>query len=170
MICAQRGGVPLIVVGVLATACAVTTAAIWTMHLTATSAGVPEFSKAVTATRTSDTLQDSDNRAALLRLFGAPALAPAAGGREIEGVKLQGIVSDKRGSGVALFSIDGAPSVRVRAGGRVRDGVTLVEIQRRHVVLQQGGRTVELALATRTMPQTAVPGGPGPSPAGPVSR
>ena len=155
-ICSQRGGVPLIVVGVLATVCAVTTAAIWIMHLTATSAGVPEYSKAVTATRTFDVPQDSDSRNALSRLLSAPASAPTTGGREIEGVKLQGIVSDKRGTGVALFSVDGAPSVRVRAGGRVRDGLTLVEIQRRHVLLEQGGKKFELVLATRAMPQTGL--------------
>ena len=156
IMCAQGGSAALIVVGILATACAVTTAALWIMHLTATSPGVPEFSKAVTFSKPSDTLQDADSRNALLRLFSATESAPTAGARPIEGVKLQGIVSDKRGTSVALFSIDGAPSVRLRPGERVRDGVTLVEIQRLQVLLEQGGRTVELKLPARATPQSAM--------------
>ncbi len=119
------------------------------MHLTANSSGVPEFSKAVALSPALDAAQASGGSDALARMFGAHA--PAAGSREVEGVQLQGIVSNRRGTGVALFSVDGAPPVRVRAGGLVRDGVTLVEIKQQQVVLERGGRTFELTLLKRSV-------------------
>ncbi len=152
----SRGSGALVVVGALAVAAAVTSAVIWVMHLSASSLGVPEYSKAVTASRALAVPETAASRDAVTRLFGAAAPAPTAGLREseMEGVQLLGIVSDRRGAGVALFSVEGAPPVRVRVGARVRDGVTLTEIHRRHVVLtqglSQGARTVELGLAARS--------------------
>ena len=180
--CGERGGAALAAIGMLAAACAVTSAVLWTMHLTANSSGVPEFSKAVALSPALDAAQAPAGSDALARMFGAPAQAPAAGTREIEGVQLQGIVSNPRGTGVALFSVDGAPPLRVRAGGLVRDGVTLVEIKQRQVVLERGGRTFELTLQKRSVPldapsdtrprnsQTHQPGGAVPSTAAPSVR
>ena len=149
----ERGGATLAVIGVLAMACAATSAVIWIMHLTANSTGVPEFSKAVTVT---EPTQMSGSRDALAQMFGAPVFASTKGAREIEGVQLQGIVSDKRGTGVALFSVDGASPVRVRAGALVRDGVKLLEIRQQQVLLERGGNTFELALVKRTGLQDAL--------------
>lgn len=148
----ERGSITLIFIGVLALACAVTSAAIWIMHLTAQRTDVPEFSKAVTVNAATSVLGGSD---AVAQMFGVPAGATSTGLQEINGVQLQGIVSDKRGTGIALFSIDGAAPVRVRVGGRVRDGVTLGEIHARHVLLERSGKRVELRLVART-PQPAV--------------
>ena len=149
----ERGSATLAVIGVLATACAVTSAVIWTMHLTANSISVPEFSKAVTVTETSQAPGGGD---VLAQMFGPPVFASTKGASEIVGVQLQGIVSDKRGTGVALFSIDGAPPVRVRAGALVRDGVKLLEIRQQQVLLERGGKTFELALVKRTGLQDAL--------------
>ena len=153
--CGERGGAALAAIGVLAAACAVTSAVLWTMHLTANSSGVPEFSIAVAPSPAHDAVQAPGGSDALARMFGAPAQAPSANTREIEGVQLQGIVSNPRGTGVALFSVDGGPALRVRAGGLVRDGVTLVEIKQQHVVLERGGKTFELALLKRSVPLDA---------------
>ena len=150
---AKRGGAILAVIGVLAAACALTSAVIWTMHLTANSISVPEFSKAVTVTETSQAPGGSD---VLAQMFGPPVFASAKGASEIVGVQLQGIVSDKRGTGVALFSVDGAPPVRVRAGALVRDGLKLLEIRQQQVLLERGGKTFELALVKRTGLQDAL--------------
>ncbi len=153
--CSEHGGAALAAIGMLAAACAVTSAVLWTMHLSANSSAVPEFSKAVAPSPALDAAQAPGASDALARMFGAPAQVPAAGTREIEGVQLQGIVSDPRGSGVALFSVDGAPPLRVRAGGQVRDGVTLVEIKQQQVVLERGGRSFELTLLKRSVPLDA---------------
>ena len=150
---AKRGGAILAVIGVLAAACALTSAVIWTMHLTANSISVPEFSKAVTVTETSQAPGGSD---VLAQMFGPPVFASAKGASEIVGVQLQGIVSDKRGTGVALFSVDGAPPVRVRAGALVRDGLKLLEIRQQQVLLERGGKTFELALVKRAGLQDAL--------------
>ncbi len=150
----QFGGMALTAIGVLAAAAAVTSAVIWGMHLTASSAGVPEFSKAV-AVKT--TPQSKDNVAAVTQMFGSSAAMPLSSSREIEGLKLLGIVADQRGTGVALFSIDGAAPVRVRSGGVVRDGVKLVEIQPRQVVLERGGKTIEMAVPARVASPSSKP-------------
>lgn len=151
---AKRGGAIVAVIGVLAAACALVSAVIWTMHLTANSISIPEFSKAVTVTETSQAPGGSD---VLAQMFGPPpVVASAKGASEIAGVQLQGIVSDKRGTGVALFSVDGAPPVRVRAGALVRDGVKLLEIRQQQVLLERGGKTFELALVKRAGLQDAL--------------
>jgi hypothetical protein len=150
-ITAGRSSVVLNGVGVLALAAALTSAGIWAMHVTAPSVDVPAYSKAVATVAAHDMRKTSGNADGLMRLFGASG--PAGGAREIEGVKLQGIVSSGDGKGWAVFSVDGAPSIRVRDGGRVRDGVVLIELRRRHVLLEQGGQTVELALPARIPPQ-----------------
>lgn len=145
----QYGGATLAGIAVLAVACALTSAVIWGMHLTAKSAGVPEYSKPVTASGGMEFAQGAAGRDAVARMFGGPA-GSVSTTREIEGVQLLGIVSDKRGTGVALISVDGAPPVRVRVGGQVRDGVTLLEIRERKVVLGRSGSTAELVLPART--------------------
>ena len=145
----QHGGTTLVGIAVLATACALTSAVMWAMHLTAKSADVPDYSKSVTASSGMEFAQGVAGREAVARMFGAPAGSVSAT-REIEGVQLLGIVSDKRGTGVALISVDGAPPVRVRVGGRVRDGVTLLEIRDRKVILGRSGSTAELILPART--------------------
>ena len=145
----QRGGATLVGIAVLATACALTSAVMWAMHLTAKSAGVPDYSKPVTANVGMESAQGVVGQDAVARMFGGPA-GSVSTTREIEGVQLQGIVSDKRGTGVALISVDGAPPVRVRVGGRVRDGVTLLEIRERKVILGRSGSTAELILPART--------------------
>ena len=157
-----RGSASWVVLAVVASAGAITSAVIWAMHLTASSAGVPEYSKAVAV---SAPTPEPGGRDAIAQMFGAPAAASTAGGREIEGVQLLGIVSAGRGAGVALFSVDGAPPVRVRAGAKLRDGVTLTEVQPRQVLLERGGKTFEFVLIKQPMPQGAVPqtGAPGTS-------
>lgn len=144
----EFGGAALIAIGFLASAAAVTSAVIWTLHLTATSRGVPEFSKAVVA---KTALPVKDNREALAQMFGAPVATAAAASRDIDGVKLLGIVADRAGTGVALFSIDGAAPVRVRSGSLVRDGVKLVEVRPQQVVLERGGSIIEIAAPARVM-------------------
>lgn len=148
----EQGSITLILIGVIALVCAMTSAVIWTLHLTVQSSDVPGYS---TAVRVNAASMAPGGRDAVAQLFGVPAVATSTETHEISGVQLQGIVSDKRGTGVALFSIDGAPPVRVRVGGRVRDGVMLEQIHARHVLLEQSGKRVELRLATRT-PQPAV--------------
>jgi hypothetical protein len=156
----QRGGATLVGIAVLAAAAALTCAVMWAMHITAKSVGVPEYSKAVTASGGMESAQGPAGRDAVARMFG-PATGVVSGAREIEGVQLQGIVTDKRGTGVALLSVDGAPPVRVRAGQQVREGVTLVEIQQRKVLLRRGGSSVELVLPARvSSPVAAVAGKP----------
>ena len=150
----QRGGATLAVIGALAAAGALTSAVIWAMHLTASSAGVPAYSKAVTA---SVAPADAGDRQALAQLFGASAFVSTANSRDLEGVQLQGIVGDQRGAGVALFSVDGAAPVRVRVGGVVREGVKLLEIQRQQVLLERGGKTFDVALVKRPSAQNSPP-------------
>ena len=178
----EQGSITLIFIGAIALVCAVTSAVIWIMHLTVQTSDVPVFSNAVMVNAASTT---PGGRDAVAQMFGAPVAATSAGGHEISGVRLQGIVSDKRGTGVALFSIDGAPPVRVRVGGLVRDGVTVEQIHARHVLLEHSGKRLELRLVARTpqpvsnvqhrnnptalsdgpgMAGTGLPGGP-PSPA-----
>ena len=152
---APRSDTAFAVAGALAAAGTLASVVIWGMHLLAFSPGVPEYSKAVTASNPQSAAQTTAGRDALVQLFGTGTPLPTAGLREIEGVQLLGIVADRAGAGVALFSVDGAPPVRVRLGGRVREGVVLTEIQRRQVVLAQGGRTVELGLAVRPRGSTA---------------
>ncbi len=156
------GSASWVVLAVVASAGAITSAVIWAMHLTASSPGVPEFSKAVAVSLPTP---EPGGREAIARMFGAPAAASTAGGREIEGVQLLGIVSAGSGKGVALFSIDGAPPVRVRAGAKLRDGVTLAEVQPRKVLLERGGKTFDVVLTKQPMSQGATPqtGAPGTS-------
>ena len=162
----QHGGATLVGIAVLATACALTSAVMWAMHLTAKSAGVPDYSKPVTANGGMESAQGVVGQDAVARMFGGSA-GSVSTTREIEGVQLQGIVSDKRGTGVALISVDGAPPVRVRVGGRVRDGVTLLEIRERKVILGRSGSTAELILPARTnSPVAAATGKAQGSPAG----
>ncbi len=143
----ERGNITLIMIGAIALVGAVTSAVIWTMHVTAQSSDVPEFSAAVVVNAASIAPGGSD---AVAQMFGVPVAATSTEAHEISGVQLQGIVSDKRGTGVALFSIDGAPPVRVRVGGLVRNGVTLEQIHARHVLLERSGKRVELRLVART--------------------
>ena len=148
----QRSNVTPIAIGVLATGCAITSAAIWAMHLLSSSAGVPAHSKPIVASGAGEVANESSSSDALARLFGAPVTDNS--GRGVEGVQLQGIVGDRQGKGVVLLSIDGAPPIRVRVGGQVRSGLKLVEIQRKHVLLEQNGKTLELALVTRAASQS----------------
>jgi hypothetical protein len=142
----------LSLLGGVALAAALTSAIVWLMHLTAKSTDVPENAKAVAAAGSAPgTPPLPAARDALLQMFGAPAITPQGGAATLEGVQLQGIVNDKRGTGVAIFSIDGAAPVRVRAGGPVRDGVRLIEIHAKSVVLERSGERLELALAKRVV-------------------
>lgn len=143
-----RGGIVAALLGTLFLAGAVTSAVVWIMHLTATSTDVPEFSKPVTAAPAPAV---SGERDAMAQLFGTPKIIT----RELDGLQLQGIVSDTHGRGVALISVDGAPPIRVRAGGQVRDGVRINDIQARYIVLERGGKLAELALVKRPAPPDA---------------
>jgi general secretion pathway protein C len=143
-----RGGIFAALLGALFLTGAVTSAVVWMMHLTATSADVPEFSKPVSAAPAPAMRGDQD---AVAQLFGTPKIIT----RELDGLQLQGIVSDTHGRGVALISVDGAPPIRVRAGGQVRDGMRISDIQARYIVLERGGKLVELALVKRPVPADA---------------
>jgi hypothetical protein len=152
---AQLGVAALGILGVLGATGALTCAVIWAMHITAKSAAVPEYSRAVTASGGLPSAKSAGGGEAIARLFGGTAPAQTAVG-DIEGVQLLGIVAGPRATGVALFSIEGGPPLRVRTGGRVREGVTLVEIRSRKVVLERGGVTVERELPARGSSPTAL--------------
>ena len=148
-----RGGTALAALGILAVAATITSAIVWSMHLTAESSDVPAYSRRVASAKTAtDAPATRNEREALLQLFGSAAAPGKDGSQTLDGLQLQGIVNDKRGTGIAIFSIDGAAPVRVRAGGQVRDGIRLAEVQSKQVVLERGGQRVELALVKRPAP------------------
>jgi general secretion pathway protein C len=136
-------------------ACAV----LWGMHITAKETPVPAHAKPIAAAPVVV-------MAPAPLLFGAGTV-PDGGSAvfSVDGIRLQGVVTDRRGVSVALVSIDGATPARFAVKSALRDGVTLREIHTRHIIVERGGNTAKVTLVERQAglsATAAVPSGPPP--------
>lgn len=82
------------------------------------------------------------NPAAAATLFGGHTTASLASNFQLKGV----VMASDPGESVAILSVNGKPAHAVKAHREVSPGVTVREVQRHHVLLDDGGviKRVEL--------------------------